>query len=64
MGIGDSIAKLRRKKGWTQAKLAKATGLSRGYIAAVEEGRVQPSINTIAIIAVTLGISINELAKK
>ena len=61
MGIGSSIAKFRRQKGWTQAKLAKVTGLSRGYIAALEEGKGNPRIKTLAIIAEILGVGIEEL---
>ena len=64
MGIGDSIARLRRGKGWTQAELAQATGLSSGYIAAIEEGRVQPSLKTVAIIAEKLGTSIEEIREE
>jgi len=61
LGIGKSIAGLRIKRGWTQSKLAKSTGLSRGYISAIEEGRRNPSIKTLAIIAEKLGVSINKL---
>jgi len=61
LGIGSNIAKFRRNKGWTQAKLAKAARLSRGYIAAIEEGKGHPRIKTLAIIAEKLGVGIDEL---
>lgn len=61
MGIGSNIAKFRRKKGWTQAKLAKETRLSRGYIASIEEGKGNPRLKTLAIIAEILGIGIEKL---
>ena len=61
MGIGSNIAKFRRNKGWTQAKLAKAARLSRGYIAAIEEGNKHPRMKTLAIIAANLGVGIDEL---
>lgn len=61
MAVGGDIAKLRRGKGWTQARMAEATGLSRGYIAAIEEGRVVPKLKTLAIIAERLGVGVEEL---
>ena len=64
MGIGSNIAKFRRLKGWTQATLAKETGLSRGYIAAIEEGRKHPRLKTLAIIAEKLGVGIDELIEE
>lgn len=63
MGIADSIARLRREKGWTQAELAKITGLSRGYVAAIEQGRKVPAPRTLVIIAESLGVAIDELKK-
>lgn len=61
MGTGDRIAKLRKVKGWTQAELAKATGLSSGYVAAIEEGRAHPKLKTLVIIAEKLGGSLEKL---
>lgn len=64
MTTGKSIARIRRQKRWTQAKLAMETGLSRGYIASIEEDRVQPKLKTLAIIADRLGVSVSELIKR
>lgn len=61
MDVAGAIAKLRKEKGLTQAELAKATGLSRGYIAAIEQGRRFPHQKTLAIIAERLGVGIEEL---
>lgn len=63
MSQGD-ISEFRRKNGWTQRELAARTGLSVGYIAAIEEGRVVPSIRTLGIIANCLGVSLNDLLKE
>lgn len=62
--IGVKIAELRKSKGWTQADLAKAAGLSWGYIAAIEEGRVKPKIKTLALIAKCLGVELELLLRK
>lgn len=60
MELGENIAILRRNKGWTQAELAKAAGLSRGYIAAIEEGG-KPSLRALAVIAESLEVEIKQL---
>lgn len=64
MEIGDSIAQLRKAKGWTQAELAEVTGLSSGYIAAIEEGRVRPRLKTLVIIAQKLGVKVEEFKEQ
>lgn len=64
MDIARIIARLRREKGLTQAELAKTTGLSRGYIAAIEQGRRLPSQKTLAIIAERLGTDVEELQRR
>lgn len=61
--IGKRIAYLRHKKGWTQADLAKATCLSWGYIASIEEGRIRPKIKTLALIAKCLGVELELLLR-
>jgi len=58
--IGKIIAKLRREKRWTQKDLAKATGLSKSRIAAIEEGS-HPGVKTVAVIAAALGVEAREL---
>ncbi|MEW5952595.1 MAG: helix-turn-helix transcriptional regulator [Bacillota bacterium] len=63
MDVAGTIAKFRRKKGWTQAELAEITGLSRGYIAAIEQGRKIPAPKTLVIIAEGLGAAVDELKK-
>ncbi|ABO49765.1 putative transcriptional regulator, XRE family [Desulforamulus reducens MI-1] len=63
MSVGKSIAKLRKQKKWTQSKLAKETGLSRGYIASIEQGRRHPALKTLTIIAEKLGVEMRELIR-
>src|SRR6266542_5982209 len=38
--LGERIAALRRGHGWTQRRLAEAAGVSNGYIALLELGRL------------------------
>jgi len=50
-------------KGWTQADLAEATGLSQSYIGAIESRNIakSPSMDTLISIANALGVRIGEL---
>jgi len=47
MSIGTEIAKIRTDAGWSQARLAKETGLSSSYIFYVENDEVLPSAEKI-----------------
>src|SRR5262245_678836 len=38
--LGQRIATLRRGQGWTQRRLAEAAGVSHGYVALLELGRM------------------------
>jgi len=64
LDIAIAIARLRREKGLTQAELAKVTGLSSGYIAAIEQGRRVPRQKTLAIIVEKLGADIDGLQRR
>ena len=61
--IGEKIAKLRKEKGWTQADLATATRLSKGYISAIEEGK-SPGVKALVVIAEALGVEARALLMK
>lgn len=63
MAICDNMVRLRKQKRWSQSKLAELTGLSRGYIASIEEGRQYPSVKVQAIIAESLGVGLEELIR-
>jgi len=63
MGIGRRIANYRKSKRVTQSELAEAVGVSKGYIAAIEEGR-RPQIKTLARIAEFLNIKLELLFKE
>lgn len=55
--FGEMVAALRAKKGWSQPELARAAGLSVGYIGGIEAGLRgrNPSRATIIKIARALG---------
>jgi len=61
MVLGNNIANYRRLKSLTQVELAVAIGVSKGYIAAIEEGKKMPGIKTLAMIAECLDVELELL---
>lgn len=59
--IGFRIKEARTKAGFTQAKLAAATHLSRSYIAGAECGRYNPSVKSLMRIASATKTDLNFL---
>ncbi len=56
--IGDIVRGLRRRRGLTQQELADASGLSIGYIRALERGEPrQPSVRALRKLADALGVT-------
>ena len=63
---GDMVIReLRRKRGWTQSKLAEKAGIRQGVLSYIESGRTKhPRVDTLAAIAKALGVPIEALMKK
>jgi transcriptional regulator with XRE-family HTH domain len=61
--LGARIAMLRRTAGLSQAQLADATGLSPSAIGMYEQGRREPSIETLVAMADVLGVSLDLLIR-
>ena len=61
--IGDIIRTLRLKKGWSQDVFADRSGLNRAHVGEVERGESNVTIQTLKIIADTLGVKIADLVK-
>lgn len=59
--LGKRIAELRTKRGYTQEKLAEATGYSTNHIAKLESARTNPSYELVIAIARTLNVETKEL---
>ena len=58
---GDLIKKIRLSKGWKQADLASATGISRVTIGNYERGEREPNIENNIKIAEALSVSLDYL---
>lgn len=63
MDIGTHIKGLRKEKKMTQIELAAAAEISRSYLADVEAGRYNPSLETLSKLAQALGVEVSALFK-
>jgi transcriptional regulator with XRE-family HTH domain len=58
MQLGRKIRDLRLRRGLTVQQLAEATGLSKGFVSQVENGRTSPSLSTLQELAKSLETSV------
>lgn len=58
MQLGRKIRDLRLRRGLTVQQLAEATGLSKGFVSQVENGRTSPSLATLYDLAKSLETSV------
>ena len=59
--LGKRIAALRRKRGWTQEKLAQQLGVSAAAVSKWETGAAYPDIALLCPLARALGSSVDSL---
>jgi len=64
ISIGNNIRKLRKQKGFTQKELAEKCNLSRSYLADLERGRYNPSLESLKLIANSLNVNISLLLEE
>lgn len=61
--LGARITKLREDREWTTYRLAKNSGLSYSYLAALEEDKHSPSLEVLEKIATGFGLELHDLLK-
>ncbi|HEV8578741.1 MAG TPA: helix-turn-helix transcriptional regulator [Thermoanaerobaculia bacterium] len=59
--VGRRIVRLREKRGWTRADLARRLGVPRGRLAHWERGENTPPLEVLAALRRELGVSLDEL---
>lgn len=59
--VGTNLLKLRRGKGLSQEALAAALGVHQTHIAAIENGRKNPSLPFASKISRYFGVTLNDL---
>ncbi len=57
LALGRRLRELRRRHGWTQSDLAENAGLSVSYVAEIERGGRNPSLETLMNLAAALNVS-------
>ena len=61
MSIGDTIARFRKEKGWTQAELGEKLGVSNQAVSKWESGMTMPDVMLLPSLADIFGIYIDQL---
>ena len=65
MSIGQRIGEFRKRKGISLSQLAKESGVSKGYLSALErEGAQNPSVEALAKVARALGVPLHALIEE
>jgi len=57
--VGSALRQLRERSGTSHTQLARAVGIDRSRIIAIEEGRGDPSVQTVINITTVLGGTLN-----
>ncbi|TKD03452.1 helix-turn-helix transcriptional regulator [Polyangium fumosum] len=59
--LGDRIRELRHNRKMSLANLADTSGVSKGSLSSIEQGRVNPTVETCVKIAVGLGVRVQDV---
>lgn len=62
--LSNRVALYRQDRGWSQAELARRSGLSRGEVSAIETNRLVPSVAAAIHLAETFGCYVEELFER
>jgi transcriptional regulator with XRE-family HTH domain len=59
--LGDILKTIRKRKGWTQKKLAEAAGVAKGVVANYEENKSQPTYQFLRALVKNADVKPDEL---
>lgn len=59
--VARNVRDARNERGWTLEKLAHRSGVSKGMVVQIEQGRTNPSIGTLSKVSDALGVSLANL---
>ena len=59
--FGEVLRKHRKRKGWSQMKLATEAGLHLNALSNLERGKRNPSLHTVFVLARALGVPPSKL---
>jgi transcriptional regulator with XRE-family HTH domain len=63
MRMARRLRARRAARGWSQARLAQAAGISRGYLIRLEAAEQDPTLTVLARLAKALKVSLVELVQ-
>ena len=61
--FGDRVRQHRHRFGWSQEKLAHLASINRTYIASLEAGRRNPSLDLMSRLASALEVDLGDLVR-
>jgi transcriptional regulator with XRE-family HTH domain len=61
--LARNVRSLRQARGWTLAALAARSGVSKGMVVELEQGRANPSVATVDRLATALGVGLAQLVE-
>jgi len=61
--VGRRIRKLRRQREWSQDYMAVHTGLGRAFISNIENGKKEPCLRSLEILADGFEMSLSQLLR-
>ena len=56
MNLGDTLSKIRKKKGIAQVDLAKETGITQAYLSGIENNKREPNLSILKKLSETLEV--------
>ncbi len=62
--VGEAIAHLRRKKGFSQEVLSGLAGIGRTHLSAIERGERKPTLETLYRLSIAFDTPMSEIVKE
>jgi len=61
--FGRKLCQLREQRNWDQADLEAHSGIGRSHISQLENGKEEPGLRTLEILAISFNLSVSELLR-
>ena len=61
--LGKNLKRIRTEKGISQGDIVRSVGIDRAFVSNIENGKTNPTLATIVILAKAINVSVDELLK-
>ena len=61
--LGKNLKRIRTAKGISQGEISRKLEVDKSFVSNIENGKTNPTLDTIAKIAKAIGVSVGELMK-